>query len=70
MLTLTPAYNADYKSKKEVTTALKDRKDFIINQIMHPYDGKPCNIQDLPDEDVKVRYNNNRSVMIVNPKEF
>ncbi len=70
MMTLTPTYGNDYKSIKEVRTALSTNKDFIINQFGHPYDGKPCNIRDLPDGTIKVRWNGLRSVGLFNPRDY
>ena len=57
MLTLTPAYGRDYKNKKAVQADWQAGKDFIIASIMHPYDGKPMNIQDAkPGETFGIRY--------------
>ena len=69
MLTLTPAYGRDYKSLKEVREALVT-SDFIINDVGHPYDGKPCNIRDLPDGTIKVRWHRLRSVNLFNPRDY
>lgn len=66
MITLTPAYGRDYKSKKDVIAALKSDKDFIINEFGHPYDGKPCHARDLKGQSVKVRYKQLRQVFIYN----
>lgn len=46
-LTLIPAYGRDYKSKEEVRAAWMDRKDFLVADITHPYDGKPGNRDDF-----------------------
>ena len=65
MLTLTPAYGRDYKSFKALREDFTGGKDFILNSYKHPYDGKPCNINDLKREGVKmvtVRYGKNRYV--------
>ena len=57
--TLTPAYGRDYTSKTKVLQDFNDGKDFIYNNIMSRYDGKPCNKQDLisaNEKTVKIRY--------------
>ena len=43
MITLTPAYNRDYKNKKQVETDFNNNKDFIINDMFSVYNGKACN---------------------------
>jgi hypothetical protein len=56
--TLTPAYGRDYKSAKAAKADWKAGKDFIIANIMHPYDGKPMSIRDAqPGESFMLRYN-------------
>ena len=45
-LTLVPSYGRDYKSAKEVQEAWDAGKDFTINSIGHPYDGRQINKQD------------------------
>ena len=56
--TLTPAYGRDYKNAKDAKTDWKAGKDFIIANIMHPYDGKPMSIRDAqPGESFMLRYN-------------
>lgn len=66
MVTLVPAYGRDYKSKKEVIKDWEENKDFIIQTIGHPYDGKVANRSDLAGESVKIRYNNLRNVAVIN----
>lgn len=64
MITLTPAYGRDYKSKREVIEAL-GKSDFIIQAYGHPYDGKPCSpTSDLAGQRVQVRYAGLRKVFI------
>ncbi len=66
MKTLTPAYGRDYKSKADALAAFRGGKDFIINDISCPWDGKPCSIRDLePGEKVKIRYKGLRNVFVV-----
>ena len=67
-MTLTPAYNRDYKNKKDVLIDFNNNKDFIINDIFSPYNGKACNNIDLENvnyKSVKIRYNKLQKVIIV-----
>ena len=43
MITLTPAYGRDYKSKAAVLEDWNAAKDFIINDFQSPWDGRPMN---------------------------
>ena len=64
MITLTPAYGRDYKSKAAVIEAL-GKADFIINAYGHPYDGKPCSpAADLKGQRVQIRYAKLRKVFL------
>lgn len=45
-VTLVPAYGRDYKSGKAVKEDWKAGKDFQINCIMHPDDGRYINLED------------------------
>lgn len=66
MMTLTPAYGRDYKSKADALAAFRGGKDFIINDVTSPWDGKPCSISDLSEgERVKIRYKGLRNVFVV-----
>ena len=67
MTTLTPAYNRDYKSKKDVLNDFDNNKDFIINDMFSPYNGKYCNKSDIKNtyKSVKIRYNKLQKVIIV-----
>ena len=67
MTTLTPAYNRDYKNKKEVLTDFNNDKDFIINDMFSPYNGKYCNKSDIKNtyKSVKIRYNKLQKIIIV-----
>lgn len=64
MITLTPAYSRDYKSKKAVQADWDAGKDFIINSFGHKYDGKLANKEDLAKEcsEVFIRYNGLRQI--------
>lgn len=44
--TVTPAYGRDYKTAKAAKADWADNKDFIINDMFNPYDGKPINKSD------------------------
>ena len=67
MTTLTPAYNRDYKNKNEVLTDFNNDKDFIINDMFSPYNGKYCNKSDIKNtyKSVKIRYNKLQKIIIV-----
>lgn len=64
MITLTPAYGRDYKSKAAVQADFDAGKDFIIADMFHKYSGKPANKQDLAKEcaEVMVRYDGLRKI--------
>ena len=66
-MTLTPAYNRDYKNKNDVITDFNNDKDFIINDMFSPYNGKYCNKSDIKNtyKSVKIRYNKLQKVIIV-----
>lgn len=66
MITLTPAYGRDYKSKKAAINAIAEGEDFILNDMSDPYDGKPCSpATDLAGQTVKIRYDRLRKVAVV-----
>jgi hypothetical protein len=57
MATLTPAYGRDYKSAAAAKADFRAGKDFIYLDMFSPYNGKPCNINDLPKgSEVRIRY--------------
>ena len=66
-MTLTPAYNRDYKNKNDVITDFNNDKDFIINDMFSPYNGKYCNKSDIKNtyKSVKIRYNKLQKIIIV-----
>lgn len=68
-MTLVPAYGRDYGSQKAVKRdLLEHNKDFIIADIMSPWDGKPVNASQLREEGVRsvtVRYGKLRKVMLI-----
>lgn len=68
MLTLSPAYGRDYKSKKAIVADLQADRDFIIENFGHPYSGKPINRSQLlesGEREVKVRYAQKRKLAVV-----
>ena len=69
MITLTPAYGRDYKSKRAALEAFEEGYDFIINDITHQYDGKPATKSQLVangERQVKIRYNKLLRVFVHN----
>ena len=65
-VTLTPAYGRDYKSQKEVLADWNADKDFMINCVMHPADGRYINKSSAPKEDTyNIRYAKNTKVLPV-----
>lgn len=60
--TVTPAYGRDYTSLAKAQADWDAGKDFIIQDIMDPYDGKPCNKEDMKDRHVNVRYGRLRKI--------
>jgi len=69
MITLTPAYGRDYKSSQSVIKDYLAGKDFILNDITSPWNGKPCSCRDFPNQQVKIRYHNLQRITIVESKE-
>ena len=67
MLTVTPAYGRDYKTAKAAKESWKEGKDWIVQNIMSQYDGKPINKEDADKEGIKVqlRFCQNRKVTTV-----
>ena len=72
MVTLTPAYGRDYKSKKSMLADFKANKDFIINDLHGPlkhWDGKPINREDLKRDNISavmIRYDRLTKIIPVN----
>ena len=65
VIVLSPAYGRDYKSAKEVKTALLSGKDFRIESI-GPNAGRYCSLRDFPVGQVlNVRYRSLRQVLVV-----
>jgi hypothetical protein len=65
-LVLTPAYGRDYNSKDAVIADWKAGKDFIIENVFHPYSGKPISKRDVQDGTyVEIRYSKRRKLVVV-----
>lgn len=67
-LTLVPAYGRDYKSKRDLMADWDAGKDFIVQDMMSPYDGKPINKADALAagvRNVNIRYKRMRSVAVI-----
>jgi hypothetical protein len=65
---VTPAYGRDYIYKRSVLADFRDGKDFIMENIMDKYCGKPCNIEDLKKAGytrAQIRYNKKTRVVFV-----
>lgn len=64
-----PAYGRDYKSRKEVKEAWESGKDFLIQDISSPDDGRYVNIEDVPDgTSLQIRYKKLTQVLILKSK--
>ena len=61
-MTVSPAYGKDYTTAKDAIAAWNSGKDFIIQDITHPYCGKYVSKRDLTTETVYIRFNNNTKV--------
>lgn len=62
-LRVSPAYGRDYKSLAAAKADWEADKDFRINDISHPDDGRYVNKPQVPeDTPVLLRYHNERSV--------
>lgn len=69
-LTLVPAYGRDYKSKAAVEADFNADKDFLIQDISSPHDGRYVNRRDLVGSGVTVniRYKKLASVAVIKVK--
>ena len=72
MITLTPAYNRDYKNKKDVINDFNKDLDFILNDFTSQFDLKPINKSDiiefLGSSKVKIRYSNLTKLIVIDVK--
>lgn len=73
-LTLVPAYGRDYKSKAAVEADFNADKDFIVQDISSPHDGRYVNRRDLvkfhnfSGATVNIRYKKLASVAVIKVK--
>jgi len=65
MITLTPAYGRDYKSVKALKEDIAANKDFILNDMFSPWNGKPCSPSDFKGQKVQFRYAKLAKVTII-----
>ncbi len=70
-ITLVPSYGRDYKSGKEVQEAWDAGKDFTINSIGHPDDGRQINKQDAEREGgtFNIRYKKLTQIKVIKVKK-
>jgi hypothetical protein len=68
MMTLTPAYGRDYKSAKAAKADFAADKDFVINDIMSPDDGRYVNRSQLSGQTVMLRFKELRNTTVVKVK--
>lgn len=67
-LTLVPAYGRDYKSKKAVLADWEANKDFLIQDISSPHNGRYINKQDaasLKGTTLNIRYKSLTQICVV-----
>lgn len=67
-LTLVPAYGRDYKSKKDVIAAWEANKDFLIQDISSPHDGRYINKEDALTSNiprVNIRYKSLTQICVI-----
>lgn len=69
---LLPAYGRDYKSKREIMSALADGRDFQISDTFNPHHGRYINLdQILPEyHDLTVRHGALRKVAVIDLKDL
>ena len=54
---ITPAYGRDYKTRGAAQKDWDDNKDFLVNDIMSPYDRKAINkAQTTPRDQIVLRF--------------
>lgn len=66
-ITLVPSYGRDYKSAKEVQAAWDAGKDFTIQSIGHPDDGRQINKGDAEREGgtFNIRYKGLQNIKVI-----
>ena len=68
MIRVIPAYGRDYKSKAAIIDDWRGGKDFILADVLHPYDGKPVNREGARragETQVQVRYGKLRKACVI-----
>lgn len=68
---VTPAYGRDYTSKKTAEKDWNEGKDFVFHNPGSPWDGRPCNLQDIKASGythVQIRYKKNTQVCVLEIK--
>ncbi len=70
MLTCVPSYGRDYKTEADVKAAWAAGKDFTINDMSSPDDGRQINKQDADSGKVtvKLRYKGKTKAVIIKPE--
>jgi hypothetical protein len=66
-ITLVPSFGRDYKSGKEVQAAWDAGKDFTIQSIGHPDDGRQINKEDAEKigGTFNIRYKQSRNIKVI-----
>lgn len=65
-ITVVPAYNRDYKTEEQVRKAWDEDRDFRIQDIVHPDNGRYLNKQDVAHgETIKIRYNKQTEICLI-----
>lgn len=68
MPTVIPAYGRDYRNKAQAIADWEAGKDFILQDISSPWDGKPINKEDAVRagfREVNIRFKNMRQIAVV-----
>jgi len=73
MITLEPAYGRDYKGKDAALADYNANKDFILQDMDSPYDGKPINKPQVEKtyagQRIQIRYASRKKVFTVDVPE-
>lgn len=66
-MTLLPAYGRDYKSKAAALKDFEADRDFIVADLLSPWDGKPANrsaLLSMGVREVRIRYRGATAVCV------
>lgn len=66
-MTVIPCYGRDFKSAKAAKLAWDADLDFRIADMSSRWDGKVVNKEQVPNERITIRYNQLRSVTVIEP---